>query len=120
VTEALTEPIDVLIQLQDLDCLIRDMRDPEMASQQERLGFALEDIQALERTRERLAGQVENQRLLQIYERMSRRFVRAIVPVEGRVCTGCRMSLPTSNPTRQADAATCDVCENCGRILYRR
>ncbi len=119
-TEAMTQPIDILIQLQDLDCLIRDLRDPEMASQQQRLGFALEDIQELERSRELLAGQVENERLLQIYERMSRRFVRVIVPVEGRVCTGCRMSLPTSDPTRQADSATCDICENCGRILYRR
>ena len=34
------ESLDVLIQLQDVDCLLREMRDPEMASQEERLGFA--------------------------------------------------------------------------------
>jgi predicted nucleic acid-binding Zn-ribbon protein len=79
----------------------------------------VEDVKALQRTRDQLAEQVD-ERLLQIYERMSRRFVRVIVPVEGRICSGCRMGLPTSDPTKQYDSATCDLCENCGRILYRR
>jgi predicted nucleic acid-binding Zn-ribbon protein len=119
VPNAASGPLDVLIQLQDVDCLLRDLLDPEMASHQERLGFAVEDVTALRRTRDRLASQVDG-RLLQTYERMSRRFLRVIVPVEGRVCTGCRMSLPTSQPPRRDEAATFDICENCGRILYRR
>jgi len=119
VPDAVSEPLDVLIQLQDVDCLLRDLQDPEMASHQERLGFTVEDVAALRRTRERLASQVDV-RLLQTYERMSRRFLRVIVPVEGRVCTGCRMSLPTSQPPRRSESPTFDICENCGRILYRR
>jgi predicted nucleic acid-binding Zn-ribbon protein len=119
VPDALSEPLEALIQLQDVDCLLRDLQDPEMSSHQERLGFAVEDVASLRRTRERLASQVEG-RLLQTYERMSRRFLRVIVPVDGRVCTGCRMSLPTSTPPRRSESATYDVCENCGRILYRR
>lgn len=117
--DAPTDPLDRLIELQDVDCLIREMRDPEMASQEERLGFAVDGISGLERTRERLASQVEG-RLLQAYERMSRRFVRVIVPVDGRVCSGCRISLPTSTRGRNSEGATYEFCENCGRILYRR
>ena len=113
------ESLDVLIQLQDVDCLLREMRDPEMASQEEKLGFAVEGISNLERTRERLASQVD-ERLLQTYERMSQRFFRVIVPVNGRVCSGCRISLPTNSIGRNSEGATYDFCENCGRILYRR
>ena len=112
------DPLDRLIELQDVDCLLREVRDPEMASQEEKLGFSVEGVSGLERTRERLASQVEG-RLLQAYERMSRRFVRVVVPVDGRVCSGCRISLPTSK-ARNSEGATYEFCENCGRILYRR
>jgi predicted nucleic acid-binding Zn-ribbon protein len=118
-SETLTEQLDVLIQIQDVDCLLRDLRDPEIASHQERLGFALEDLAALQRTRERLAAQVDP-RHLQTYERMSRRFLRVIVPVEGRMCSGCRMSLPTGDKVKPSHTASFEFCENCGRILYRR
>jgi predicted nucleic acid-binding Zn-ribbon protein len=95
------------------------MRDPEMASHEESLGFEVEDVASLERTRDRLASQVDG-RLLLTYERMRGRFLRVIVPVSGRICSGCRMSLPTSGGGRTSDGATFDFCENCGRILYRR
>ena len=116
---ATLDQLDRLIELQDVDCLLRELRDPEMASQEEKLGFEVGGISGLERARERLATQVE-ERLLQTYERMSRRFVRVIVPVDGRVCSGCRISLPTSSHARNSEGATYEFCENCGRILYRR
>ncbi len=116
--DTVPEPLDVLVQLQDVDTLLRELRDPEMVSQEEKLGFAVTSLASLERTRDRLASQVEG-RLLQTYERMSRRFHRVIVPVEGRVCTGCRISLPTSAGRRNSEGATYELCENCGRILYR-
>ena len=118
-SDATLEQLDRLVELQDVDCLIRELRDPEMSSHEEKLGFAVDGISGLERTRERLASQVEG-RLLQAYERMSRRFFRVIVPVHGRVCSGCRINLPTSTMARNSDGATYEFCENCGRILYRR
>jgi predicted nucleic acid-binding Zn-ribbon protein len=118
-SDATSNPLDLLVELQDVDLLIREMRDPEIASHEERLGFAVEGITGLERTRERLASQVD-ERLLQTYERMSRRFFRVVVPVDGRVCSGCRINLPTSAGGRSAETTTYQFCENCGRILYRR
>ncbi|HXL14590.1 MAG TPA: hypothetical protein VN972_00775 [Methylomirabilota bacterium] len=109
--------LQALVALQDLDLMIREAKDPEHATQEEELGFPLSGVEKLERTRERLAKQID-ERLLQIYERMSRRFARVVVPVEGRVCLGCFMGLPTS-PKRNADSRTVEHCENCGRILYR-
>jgi predicted nucleic acid-binding Zn-ribbon protein len=106
-----------LVALQDLDLMIREAKDPERATQEEELGFPLNGVEKLERTRERLAKQID-ERLLQTYERMSRRFARVVVPVEGRVCLGCFMGLPTATK-RNTGPGTIENCENCGRILYR-
>ena len=112
-----TDPLQALVALQDLDLMIREAKDPKRATQEEELGFPLDGVGKLERTRERLARQVDD-RLLQLYERMSRRYARVIVPVEGKVCQGCFMGLPTAL-RRNPDAGIVENCENCGRILYR-
>ena len=106
-----------LVALQDLDLMIREAKDPERATQEEELGFELKGVEKLEKTRERLAKQID-ERLLQTYERMSRRFTRVVVPVEGKVCLGCFMGLPTAT-RRNPEPRTIEICENCGRILYR-
>ncbi len=115
----MTDQLEDLILLQDIDLMIREVRDPEIARHEARLGFALGDVTGLERDRDRLARRID-ERLLQTYERMSRRFTRVVVPVEGSVCQGCRISLPTSTANRSTKLTTLENCENCGRILYRR
>ena len=115
----MTESMAALVELQDIDVLLREVRDPEMASQEERLGFPVENVETLERARRRLAAQID-EKLLQTYERMSRRFARVVVPVEGTICAGCRMSLPTAPAKgKELGSVTIALCENCGRILFR-
>ena len=115
----MTDLLDALVELQDIDVLLREVRDPEIASQEERMGFSLEHVDGLERARRRVAAQID-EKLLQTYERMSRRFSRVVVPVEGTVCAGCRMSLPTATIRLQSSQVVgIENCENCGRILYR-
>lgn len=116
----MSDRMDALVELQDIDVLLREVKDPEISSQEERMGFSLEHVDSLERARRRVAAQID-EKLLQTYERMSRRFSRVVVPVEGAVCAGCRMSLPTASIRSQSiGAVTVEKCENCGRILYRR
>ena len=110
--------LQALIALQDLDLMIRDAKDPARANHEESLGFALGGVEKLERTRELLAKRIDG-RLLQTYERMSRRFSRVVVPVEGKICLGCFIGLPTSSSKKSADPSSVENCENCGRILYR-
>jgi len=114
----MTNQLQALVALQDLDNMIREANDPARVGHEERLGFALDGVQKLVRTRERLAKQID-ERLLQTYERMSRRYTRVVVPVEGKVCLGCFMGLPTATSDRSRNPATVEYCENCGRILYR-
>jgi len=98
--------------------MIRDARDPARAGHEESLGFAMGGMEKLERTRELLAKRID-ERLLQTYQRMSRRFSRVVVPVEERVCLGCFIGLPTSTSRKSVDPSSLEICENCGRILYR-
>src|SRR5881296_3158670 len=114
----LNEQLQALVRLQDIDLLLREARDPKIAGHEVSLGFALENLGRVERTRQRLASQIDG-RLLQTYERMSRKFDRVVVSVERRVCQGCRMGLPTSSASRTTSDATLEICQNCGRILYR-
>jgi len=115
----MTDKLAELIQLQDIDVLLREVRDPEMALHEERLGFPVDNVENLVRARQRLASRID-ERLLQTYERMSRRLVRVVVPVERSICGGCRMSQPTSAArAASSHAGTLENCENCGRILYR-
>jgi predicted nucleic acid-binding Zn-ribbon protein len=114
----LSEQLEALVHLQDIDLMLREVRDPEIANHEERLGFAIGNVDHLERARKKVARRID-ERLLQTYERMSRRFVRVVVPVERSVCQGCRMSLPTSSASRNSSLIDIENCENCGRILYR-
>jgi predicted nucleic acid-binding Zn-ribbon protein len=114
----MNDQLEALILLQDIDLMLREVRDPEMVQHEERLGFAVDDIRGLERDRDRVAKRID-ERLLQTYERMSRRFARVVVPVEGSICQGCRISLPTSSAHRSTEPTSLENCENCGRILYR-
>jgi C4-type zinc ribbon domain len=115
----MNDQLEALILLQDIDLMIREVRDPEISRHEARLGFSFGDVTGLVRDRDRLAKRLD-ERLLQTYERMSRRFTRVVVPVEGSICQGCRISLPTSTAGRSTNATTLENCENCGRILYRR
>lgn len=110
--------LESLIALQDLDLLLREASDPAQAGHEASLGFTLNNIEQLRQTRERLTRQID-QKLLQTYDRISRRFVRVVVPVDGAICLGCFMALPTGAVRKSSDSATIENCENCGRILYR-
>jgi predicted nucleic acid-binding Zn-ribbon protein len=114
----MNDQLEALIALQDLDLLIREASDPARAGQEARLGFPLDNLETLRKTREHLTRKID-QKLLQTYDRISRRFARVVVPLDGAICLGCFMSLPTGAIGRNPSPATIENCENCGRILYR-
>ncbi len=107
----------LLVALQDLDLMIREAHDPEASSEEENLGFSLKNLETLQTTRGKLAEQI-GPRWLNLYERVSKRYGRAVVPVEDRVCLGCFVTLPTSTAPKKLEDSDLQICENCGRILY--
>lgn len=98
----------------DLDNLIADMDEPTYQN----IGFKVEDEerQSLIRTRNDLLKKLPDD-IADMYERLKKRYQRAISPVDNGFCFGCFQKLPTEMLTRQKEFLT---CPNCGRILYWR
>ncbi len=111
----------ILVALQDVDEMIREARDPARASEMEGLGFKVQNLPALEDSRVKLVERL-TPAALSLYERISKRFGRAVVPVQGGVCLGCFMALPTQHigieEREDPTGERVPTCENCGRILY--
>lgn len=108
----------LLVALQDVDEMIREAGDPDQASQMEGMGFKVQNLEALKASRAKLAEQI-SPRNLGLYERVAKRFGRAVVPVQGQICLGCFMSLPTQHiGVDKGGDDRVEICENCGRILY--
>ena len=113
---SMEEQIKLLVALQDLDLMLREAKDNDTAEEFKQMGFKLDGIAELQKAREDLAGRIEK-RLLNRYERVSKSYGRAIVPVTGNLCLGCFVTLPTSYPSLQTKDEFL-TCENCGRILF--
>lgn len=108
--------LESVVELHDLDQLLRLVGDTEAAARLKRIGFALEGVPALARERGRLAARIER-RWLGWYERSLGRFGRGLTLVRDRVCQGCFVTLPTSAAPPPGEGHL-HLCENCGRLLY--
>jgi predicted nucleic acid-binding Zn-ribbon protein len=113
----MNEELRKLIQLQDLDHLIRETSDPRQAKELQTLGFEMTGIEKLKTARSNLAQSIDRRYLL-LYERLAQRHGRAVVPVEDRTCLGCFQGVPRSFYSDITADQPVKVCENCGRILY--
>lgn len=105
--------IEFLVTLQDLDMMIKDVEDVT------ELGFEVhgDGKVTLTKAREDLVTKIDKP-LLGQYERLRKRYKRAIVPVKDYTCFGCFMRVPTSLTTHGPTDKQVHLCENCGRILY--
>lgn len=104
--------LELLVALQDLDMMIEEI------SEVKRLGFSAEREEELKKAREELANKIKKP-LLYSYEKLKKRYKRAIVPVgEDNTCLGCFIKLPTSLSSIGRTDSEVIYCEGCGRILY--
>jgi len=102
-----------LAALQDIDVMIRERKH------EEDLGFSTEGLDSLEEARAKLAAALDG-RTLRLYERLTKRYDRALVPVVEHRCLGCSMAVPTSKRRSGEDRTSRNLvtCESCGRILF--
>jgi predicted nucleic acid-binding Zn-ribbon protein len=98
----------------DLDNLIADMDEPAY----KKIGFKIEEEASvtLIETRNEILKKIPRE-LAETYERLKKRYPRAIAPVENGFCFGCFQKLPTEMTTKRDEILN---CPNCGRILYWR
>lgn len=107
--------LEKILMLQDLDLMIHDIGDSEKASEEEKLGFAMNQLGALQKAREDLATEIDH-KLIGHYDQLVGRYRRAVVPVKNNVCLACFLKQPTQYSTEQMEQVR--TCENCSRILY--
>jgi len=74
--------------------------------------------QELEKERETLAAQIDDDLLDQFERLFNSKGDAAVVAVEHGVCTGCHMKVTTATASRVKAGKEIVNCENCGRILY--
>jgi len=111
----MTSRLEQIIILQDLDLMIREMSDQKTTSKLREIGFALDEVAALTEARQELAAKVDRD-LLASYDRLMRRYPRAVAPVKSGVCLACFIKQPTQ--LSAADLERVRFCEQCKRILY--
>lgn len=106
----------LLIALQDLDIMIKEVKDQSTSKELKNLGFKLTGLRELQEARVKLAKSLPPA-LLNRYEKLARHFTMAILPVTGDLCLGCFVKLPFSFFS-SASRNELQTCENCGRMLY--
>ncbi|NNF06733.1 MAG: hypothetical protein HKN21_08230 [Candidatus Eisenbacteria bacterium] len=111
------DQLHLLVSLQDLDTLIKETGDAKRTAELESMGFSVGNIEPLNSARAHLIEKIDK-RYLRIYDRLSSKHVRAVVPVENKTCLGCFQSVPPSFFSEITADRVVKVCENCGRILY--
>ena len=112
----LKEAHRLLIALQDLDIMIKEVKDKSTSRELKSLGFKLTGLEELQDARSELSKKI-SPAVLQRYEKLTGRYTMAILPVTGDLCLGCFVKLPTSFFS-SINRDLLQTCENCGRLLY--
>jgi predicted nucleic acid-binding Zn-ribbon protein len=110
--------LEQIIILQDIDLLIREVSDQRTADELRKIGFALDEAGRLKQARDEIAAKVAemDRSALSAYDRLMRRYPRAVAPVRNGICLACFIKQPTQYSA--ADMESVHYCEQCKRILY--
>ncbi|HEX5437437.1 MAG TPA: hypothetical protein VFW98_09755 [Gemmatimonadaceae bacterium] len=108
--------LEILLEIQDLETLRRDITTAEYAA----AGVPVDPAERAERIGERIAER-ETQlspRVRAAYQRVARRHERVVAPVLNGVCYGCFVHVPTSRGHDKERNTEIRTCESCGRFIY--
>lgn len=104
---------ELLIALQDLMQLKRDLRDHRYGA----LGFETGGEADIDQAIQSLKKEIDP-RVTRRFEAIARKYDRPLVPVRRGVCYGCFVKYPTAKLPGVGEEQLA-ACENCGRLLYR-
>ena len=109
--------LQVLIALQDILFLIREVKDPSQKRAMGKIGFKMTNLESLEDTRIDLESQL-NPSILSEYSRARERYGRIVAPVINGTCYGCFVKIPSAVDAADDRNKTLYRCENCGMFLF--
>jgi predicted nucleic acid-binding Zn-ribbon protein len=108
--------LEILLEIQDLQTLRRDISAEEYAA----AGIPVDVDAFTQRLTERITEREAqlSARTQSVYKRIARRHERVVAPVLNGVCYGCFVHVPTSKGHDQERNTELRVCESCGRFIY--
>ncbi len=115
--------LEILIKLQDLEHMLEELNSPEYLNiLKESSGLSDEEAQEkIEESIESLKKEIEGlkkslpKEIVRKYNRLIKRYGRAVVPVVNETCLNCFSHIPTSFLTKSGELVE---CPNCGAFLY--
>ncbi|OGL46278.1 MAG: hypothetical protein A2161_14905 [Candidatus Schekmanbacteria bacterium RBG_13_48_7] len=107
--------LEKLLILQDLDLMMIDIAQENMLNTEKELGFDVPGLEKLKSTRESLIAKIDES-IINHYNKLIRKYKRAVVPVQDNICFGCFIRLPSSVTVKKIEGLL--VCEHCSRFLF--
>lgn len=109
--------LQILIALQDVLSMIKEAKDPTQKKAFGKMGFKMDNPEALEKTRIDLESKL-NPIIRSHYNRAKDRYGKVVAPVIDGICYGCFVRIPSAIDTAEDRNETLYRCENCGMFLY--
>jgi predicted nucleic acid-binding Zn-ribbon protein len=108
----------LLMFLQDLLCLKKEIQDFQVVEKYEEMGFALDKKERIEEAIKEVTEQLDPV-LYQRFLRIAKKYDRPLAPLKNGVCYGCFVSAPTGSKLITQAKDVIEFCNYCGRIMYR-
>jgi predicted nucleic acid-binding Zn-ribbon protein len=109
--------LQLLIALQDILVMIKEAGEPSSKKALGKMGFKLDNLDSLEKTKTELEDQL-SPTIRSQYSRVSQRHGRVVAPVIRGTCYHCFVKIPSAIDTAEDRNTSLYRCENCGLYLY--
>ena len=108
----------LLMFLQDLLVLKKEMEDFQVVEKYEEMGFDLERKEKIEEAIKEVTAELDPE-LYHRFQTIANKYDRPLAPVKNGICYGCFVSTPTGSKLITQKQDVIEFCNHCGRILYR-
>ena len=109
--------LQTLVMLQDLDCMIVEVSNKDLKTLEKKMGLKIKGEEKLQEAKQTLEQSLPPA-VLSRYQKLMKRFGRAVAPVVGNNCMGCYVSVPKRLKVREIGNRELRNCERCGMFLY--
>jgi predicted nucleic acid-binding Zn-ribbon protein len=108
--------LELIILLNDLELTLKELQE-DASKAEEKLGFKLSKKQQIENTRNDILRHLD-ENLAQAFERVWKRYGKAVASVRNGICYGCFERLPVNLVARRGKNEEVASCPHCGKFLY--
>ncbi len=112
----MNKQLELIILLNDLELTLQELTEDD-SKLEEKMGFKVAKKQQIEDTRKDLVKQME-EGYYRAFERVWKRYGKAVASVRNGVCYGCFECLPINVVSRKGKNREVASCPHCGKFLY--